>query len=112
MVKRSMPSMQARKLWSCWINTILCGSGGQVGDKGELKGANFSFAVEDTQKYGQAIGQIGQLAAGSLKVGDAVQADVDEARRARLRLNHSATHLMHAALRQFWDSRIAERFTG
>ncbi|STP44063.1 alanyl-tRNA synthetase [Escherichia coli] len=57
-------------------------SGGQVGDKGELKGANFSFAVEDTQKYGQAIGHIGKLAAGSLKVGDAVQADVDEARRA------------------------------
>lgn len=77
-------------------------SGGQVGDKGELKGANFSFAVEDTQKYGQAIGHIGKLAAGSLKVGDAVQADVDEARRARIRLNHSATHLMHAALRQFW----------
>ena len=75
-------------------------SGGQVGDKGELKGANFSFAVEDTQKYGQAIGHIGKLAAGSLKVGDAVQADVDEARRARIRLNHSATHLMHAALRQ------------
>lgn len=63
-------------------------SGGQVGDKGELKGANFSFAVEDTQKYGQAIGHIGKLAAGSLKVGDAVQADVDEARRARIRLNH------------------------
>lgn len=77
-------------------------SGGQVGDKGELKGANFSFAVEDTQKYGRAIGHIGKLAAGSLKVGDAVQADVDEARRARIRLNHSATHLMHAALRQFW----------
>ncbi len=77
-------------------------SGGQVGDKGELKGANFSFVVEDTQKYGRAIGHIGKLAAGSLKVGDAVQADVDEARRARIRLNHSATHLMHAALRRFW----------
>ncbi|EKY4423238.1 alanine--tRNA ligase [Escherichia coli] len=84
-------------------------SGGQVGDKGELKGANFSFAVEDTQKYGQAIGHIGKLAAGSLKVGDAVQADVDEARRARIRLNHSATHLMHAALRQVLGTHVTQK---
>ncbi|MGO0759043.1 alanine--tRNA ligase, partial [Citrobacter freundii] len=47
-------------------------SGGQVGDKGELKGAGFAFAVSDTQKYGQAIGHIGKLSAGSLKIGDAV----------------------------------------
>lgn len=84
-------------------------SGGQVGDKGELKGANFSFAVEDTQKYGQAIGHIGKLAAGSLKVGDALQADVDEARRARIRLNHSATHLMHAALRQVLGTHVSQK---
>ncbi|EIG78711.1 alanine--tRNA ligase [Escherichia coli 1.2741] len=84
-------------------------SGGQVGDKGELKGVNFSFAVEDTQKYGQAIGHIGKLAAGSLKVGDAVQADVDEARRARIRLNHSATHLMHAALRQVLGTHVSQK---
>ena len=84
-------------------------SGGQVGDKGELKGANFSFAVEDTQKYGQAIGHIGKLAAGSQKVGDAVQADVDEARRARIRLNHSATHLMHAALRQVLGTHVSQK---
>ncbi len=84
-------------------------SGGQVGDKGELKGANFSFAVEDTQKYGQAIGHIGKLAAGSLKVGDAVQADVDEARRSRIRLNHSATHLMHAALRQVLGTHVSQK---
>ncbi|HCN5509174.1 TPA: alanine--tRNA ligase [Escherichia coli] len=84
-------------------------SGGQVGDKGELKGANFSFVVEDTQKYGQAIGHIGKLAAGSLKVGDAVQADVDEARRACIRLNHSATHLMHAALRQVLGTHVSQK---
>ncbi|EFS7177021.1 alanine--tRNA ligase [Escherichia coli] len=84
-------------------------SGGQVGDKGELKGANFSFVVEDTQKYGQAIGHIGKLSAGSLKVGDAVQADVDEARRARIRLNHSATHLMHAALRQVLGTHVSQK---
>ncbi|EAR8220134.1 alanine--tRNA ligase [Salmonella enterica] len=84
-------------------------SGGQVGDKGELKGAGFTFAVDDTQKYGQAIGHIGKLSAGDLKVGDAVQADVDEARRARIRLNHSATHLMHAALRQVLGTHVAQK---
>ncbi|WP_371330259.1 alanine--tRNA ligase [Klebsiella quasipneumoniae] len=84
-------------------------SGGQVGDKGELKGAGFSFAVSDTQKYGQAIGHIGKVAIGSLKVGDAVQADVDEARRQRIRLNHSATHLMHAALRQVLGTHVAQK---
>ncbi|MGE5881867.1 alanine--tRNA ligase [Klebsiella variicola] len=84
-------------------------SGGQVGDKGELKGAGFSFAVSDTQKYGQAIGHIGKVASGSLKVGDAVQADVDEVRRQRIRLNHSATHLMHAALRQVLGTHVAQK---
>ncbi|HDY3701242.1 TPA: alanine--tRNA ligase [Salmonella enterica] len=84
-------------------------SGGQVGDKGELKGVGFTFAVDDTQKYGQAIGHIGKLSAGALKVGDAVQADVDEARRARIRLNHSATHLMHAALRQVLGTHVAQK---
>ncbi|HCE0033384.1 TPA: alanine--tRNA ligase [Klebsiella pneumoniae] len=84
-------------------------SGGQVGDKGELKGAGFSFAVSDTQKYGQAIGHIGKVASGTLKVGDAVQADVDEARRQRIRLNHSATHLMHAALRQVLSTHVAQK---
>ena len=84
-------------------------SGGQVGDKGELKGAGFSFAVSDTQKYGQAIGHIGKVASGSLKVGDAVQADVDEGRRQRIRLNHSATHLMHAALRQVLGTHVAQK---
>lgn len=84
-------------------------SGGQVGDKGELKGAGFTFAVDDTQKYGQAIGHLGKLSAGALKVGDAVQADVDEVRRARIRLNHSATHLMHAALRQVLGAHVAQK---
>ncbi|EJB1673178.1 alanine--tRNA ligase [Salmonella enterica] len=84
-------------------------SGGQVGDKGELKGAGFTFAVDDTQKYGQAIGHLGKLSAGALQVGDAVQADVDEARRARIRLNHSATHLMHAALRQVLGAHVAQK---
>ncbi|MBV8044431.1 alanine--tRNA ligase [Pluralibacter sp.] len=84
-------------------------SGGQVGDKGELKGAGFSFAVSDTQKYGQAIGHLGKLNSGSLKVGDAVQADVDDVRRARIRLNHSATHLMHAALRDVLGTHVGQK---
>ncbi len=84
-------------------------SGGQVGDTGVLANNDAQFTVLDTQKYGQAIGHIGKLSAGSLKVGDAVQADVDEARRARIRLNHSATHLMHAALRQVLGTHVAQK---
>ena len=84
-------------------------SGGQVGDKGELKGNGFTFTVQDTQKYGQAIGHVGKLSSGSLKVGDGVKAEVDEARRARIRLNHSATHLMHAALRSVLGTHVAQK---
>ncbi|EPN9364466.1 alanine--tRNA ligase [Cronobacter muytjensii] len=84
-------------------------SGGQVGDKGELKGNGFTFAVNDTQKYGQAIGHIGELASGVLKVGEGVKAEVDHARRDRIRLNHSATHLMHAALRQVLGTHVAQK---
>nr|WP_318383719.1 alanine--tRNA ligase [uncultured Enterobacter sp.] len=84
-------------------------SGGQVGDKGELNGNGFSFTVTDTQKYGQAIGHQGKLATGSLKVGDGVKAEVDEARRERIRLNHSATHLMHAALREVLGTHVAQK---
>ena len=84
-------------------------SGGQVGDKGELKGNGFAFTVNDTQKYGQAIGHIGKVVSGSLKVGDGVKAEVDEARRLRIRLNHSATHLMHAALREVLGTHVAQK---
>ncbi|EOJ6000125.1 alanine--tRNA ligase [Cronobacter sakazakii] len=84
-------------------------SGGQVGDKGELKGNGFTFTVNDTQKYGQAIGHSGELASGVLKVGEGVKAEVDHARRDRIRLNHSATHLMHAALRQVLGTHVAQK---
>ncbi|WIF57391.1 alanine--tRNA ligase [Atlantibacter hermannii] len=84
-------------------------SGGQVGDRGELQGNGFAFTVEDTQKYGQAIGHIGKLTRGVLKVGEGVNAQVDEARRARIRLNHSATHLLHAALRQVLGTHVAQK---
>ena len=84
-------------------------SGGQVGDTGVLKGNNVEFQVQDTQKYGQAIGHIGKVNSGQLRIGDRVEAVVDEARRARIRLNHSATHLMHAALRQVLGEHVAQK---
>ncbi|UYU31171.1 alanine--tRNA ligase [Siccibacter colletis] len=84
-------------------------SGGQVGDKGIIGGTGFSFDVSDTQKYGQAIGHVGKLTSGVLKVGSGVNAQVDEARRERIRLNHSATHLMHAALRQILGTHVAQK---
>ncbi|QBJ32148.1 MULTISPECIES: alanine--tRNA ligase [Hafniaceae] len=84
-------------------------SGGQVGDKGELTAQGVSFVVTDTQKYGQAIGHQGKVAQGSLKVGDSVEATIDEARRSRIRLNHSATHLLHAALRQVLGDHVSQK---
>ncbi|WP_347254346.1 alanine--tRNA ligase [Leminorella grimontii] len=84
-------------------------SGGQVGDVGQLRALTASFDVQDTQKYGQAIGHIGQLTQGELKVGDSVDAVVDGARRNRIRLNHSATHLLHAALRQVLGAHVAQK---
>ncbi len=89
-------------------------SGGQVGDKGELKALTSpSWWKIRRNTARRLVTSVSLRAAGSLKVGDAVQADVDEARRACIRLNHSATHLMHAALRQVSGySCIAERFTG
>ncbi|NUU67102.1 alanine--tRNA ligase [Enterobacteriaceae bacterium BIT-l23] len=84
-------------------------SGGQVGDQGTLSGNGFQFQVQDTQKYGQAIGHIGKLVSGSLQSGAGVQADVDGARRDRIRLNHSATHLLHEALRQVLGTHVAQK---
>ncbi|UJD87961.1 alanine--tRNA ligase [Rahnella aquatilis] len=84
-------------------------SGGQVGDKGVLKTAAGIFSVSDTQKYGKAIGHQGALNAGKLSVGDSVEAEVDAARRDRIRLNHSATHLLHAALRQVLGKHVAQK---
>lgn len=84
-------------------------SGGQVGDKGVLKTAAGEFVVSDTQKYGKAIGHQGVLSAGKLSVNDSVEADVDAIRRDRIRLNHSATHLLHAALRQILGTHVAQK---
>ncbi len=84
-------------------------SGGQVGDKGQLRTAAAQFDVIDTQKYGQAIGHQGVLSQGTLRINEGVDAQVDVARRNRIRLNHSATHLLHAALRQVLGDHVAQK---
>lgn len=84
-------------------------SGGQIGDKGQLKAQNVLFDVQDTQKYGQVFGHIGQLTQGSLRVGQSIEAIVDVKRRNRISLNHSATHLLHAALRQVLGDHVAQK---
>jgi alanyl-tRNA synthetase len=84
--------------------------GGQVGDTGELLGAAATrFAVEDTQKRGAAHSHIGRLLAGRLQVGDSVLARIDAERRAAIRLNHSATHLLHAALRKVLGTHVTQK---
>jgi alanyl-tRNA synthetase len=85
-------------------------AGGQVGDKGELAGANGTFIVEDTQKIQpEVFGHKGGLKAGKLRVGDKVMAGVDGIARARAAWNHSATHLMHAALRKVLGPHVQQR---
>ncbi|WP_241575203.1 alanine--tRNA ligase [Rosenbergiella nectarea] len=84
-------------------------SGGQVGDTGVISTEHGDFTVEDTQKYGKSPGHLGRLVAGELRVGQQVNAQVNEARRAKIRLNHSATHLLHAALRQVLGPHVAQK---
>ena len=85
-------------------------SGGQVGDKGELAGANGTFIVDDTQRIQpEVFGHTGSLKAGRLRVGDRVMAGVDGIARARAAWNHSATHLMHAALRKVLGPHVQQR---
>ena len=84
-------------------------SGGQVGDTGIISAEQAEFTVEDTQKYGKSPGHLGRLVTGELRVGQQVTAQVDEARRAKIRLNHSATHLLHAALRQVLGPHVAQK---
>ena len=84
-------------------------SGGQVGDTGVLVNNDAQFTVLDTQKYGQAIGHLGRVAHGKLTVNHKITAKIDEARRNAIRLNHSATHLMHAALRQVLGEHVSQK---
>ncbi|EMK6735175.1 alanine--tRNA ligase [Vibrio cholerae] len=84
-------------------------SGGQCGDTGVLKTDAGIFHVEDTQKLGNVIAHHGVLAQGVLATGDQVDAIVDEKRRAAISLNHSATHLLHAALRKVLGEHVAQK---
>ena len=84
-------------------------SGGQVGDSGLISSEICNFQVNDTQKYGQVFGHIGQLTSGSLKVGDKVKAEVEAQRRHAITLNHSATHLLHSALREVLGNHVAQK---
>ena len=85
-------------------------SGGQVGDTGVLAEQGVEFDVADTLKFaGQFHGHVGRVAKGSLKVGDHVVASVDATRRASTILNHSATHLLHAALREVLGTHVQQK---
>jgi alanyl-tRNA synthetase len=85
-------------------------SGGQIGDRGELAGANGTLSVEDTQKIqAEVFGHKGMLKTGRLRVGDKVMAVVDPEARSRAAWNHSATHLMHAALRTVLGPHVQQK---
>ncbi|HKQ24580.1 MAG TPA: alanine--tRNA ligase [Burkholderiales bacterium] len=85
-------------------------SGGQVGDLGEITSSNGSFAVNDTQKIqAEVFGHKGVLKAGRFAVGDAVTAQVNPVTRAHAAYNHSATHLMHAALRKVLGPHVTQK---
>ncbi|KVT67395.1 alanine--tRNA ligase [Burkholderia ubonensis] len=85
-------------------------SGGQVGDQGVLANASTRFAVGDTLKVqADVIGHHGTLEQGLLKVGDVLRAEIDAHRRARTQRNHSATHLMHKALREVLGSHVQQK---
>ena len=84
-------------------------SGGQVGDTGVIETAGGSFLVTDTQKSGKANIHIGRMQAGTIRAGERASAKVDSERRADIVLNHSATHLMHAALRKVLGDHVQQK---
>ncbi len=84
-------------------------SGGQVGDAGELAGAGLRFVVSDTVKRGKAFSHVGRVIEGRIRIGEQLAAQVDTARRAATVLNHSATHLLHAALRQVLGTHVQQK---
>ena len=84
-------------------------AGGQIGDTGTLRGGEALFKVEDTIRFGEAHGHLGMMSEGGLSVGDKVEARVDAERRAAIVLNHSATHLLHAALRSVLGTHVQQR---
>jgi alanyl-tRNA synthetase len=84
-------------------------SGGQIGDTGTLIGATAHFTVRDTRKIGASFAHVGVLDSGELRIGDEVSAEVDGDRRQAIALNHSATHLLHAALRKVLGKHVQQK---
>ena len=85
-------------------------SGGQMGDTGTITGEGFRIDVTDTQKKADGLFvHLGKVAKGAVKTGVAVELEVDHARRSRLRSNHSATHLIHEALREVLGTHVAQK---
>lgn len=84
-------------------------SGGQSGDAGIITVEAGKFVVTDTQKVGNAIGHHGKLVEGVLSTADSAMAQVDEERRTAITLNHSATHLLHAALREVLGEHVTQK---
>jgi len=85
-------------------------SGGQMGDTGVISGDGFSIEVSDTQKKADGLFvHLGKVTSGTVKTGAAVELKVDHARRSKLRANHSATHLIHEALREVLGTHVAQK---
>ncbi|WP_173931432.1 alanine--tRNA ligase [Chelativorans sp. Marseille-P2723] len=85
-------------------------SGGQVGDTGTIEGENFTVAVHDTQKKGEGLlVHFGKVTEGTVRTGEPASFRVDHERRRRIRANHSATHLLHEALRQVLGTHVAQK---
>ncbi len=84
-------------------------AGGQVGDAGELTAVGTLFVVTDTQKRGAAHSHIGTLKSGTIRIGEELEAHVNGARRQATALNHSATHLLHAALRKVLGTHVQQK---
>ncbi|TIS72468.1 MAG: alanine--tRNA ligase, partial [Mesorhizobium sp.] len=85
-------------------------SGGQMGDTGTISGEGFAIEVTDTQKKGDGLFvHFGKVAKGTVRTGEAVELKADHVRRTRLRSNHSATHLVHEALREVLGTHVAQK---
>jgi alanyl-tRNA synthetase len=89
--------------------TFYAESGGQVGDLGQISSNDANFNVTDTRKQGKAFAHIGSCENGQLAVGDTVTAQFNQSSRNATALNHSATHLLHAALRQILGEHVSQK---
>ena len=105
---RTVPQLAAGEEGAVFLDTtpFYAESGGQVGDTGIIEGARGQFVVEDTRK---GFAHIGRVASGTLKVGDEVTAVVSATRRLATAAHHSATHLLHAALRRILGTHVVQR---